>query len=98
MWKEIIHEDPTTEAWEPSDTWALWFIKEKLGLLFRRITGDAAPPGAEDEQRRLHRLNIMILSVLLTQGVIQPGDVYFKDEFGECLCRSSTGIVAHEPT
>jgi hypothetical protein len=78
-----LYEEKTLgEKWTPSDDWARWFMKVKMNLVVRRVTGSAPVPGAMQKQQELHAHNLGVLALMAADEGLTPECVYFTDEIG----------------
>ena len=80
--QQLYAEKTADEEWEPSDSWARWFMKNKMGLALRRVTGSAVTPAAAQKQEELHEINLGVLALLKEEG-LEDEDIWFYDEIGE---------------
>ena len=82
--EDIYHRNAHMDAppWSPSDTWCLWFVKKKLQLVQRRVTGHVPLAGDNAKTEELHRINLYKVALALQSGLPKK---YFitLDETGE---------------
>jgi len=87
-----LYADRTAgEMWTPSDSWARWFMKNKMDLVMRRVTGSAVTPAAVQKQEELHDHNLNVIALLLEEG-LKPEAIWFYDEIGERALRCATAV------
>jgi hypothetical protein len=80
---DLSDEDAT--PWQPSRSWAYWFMHEHLDLTIRAVTTDRVDPAKEAKQRELHDITLERLAYFKTALQVPDFAICAADETGVFL-------------
>ena len=79
---DVAPDSDVAELWVPSESWCFWFMRKKMKLSFRRVTGAPVLSAKETaKQEELHKRTVQHIAVALHQG-LHPKFIIRSDEFG----------------